>query len=161
MSIHDTQNGDLLLSHSHERPSSIDLTLELECQLENDSLSPTQQSSGRPQSFDPHVLASIVMQLRHSLSEVSRERDQLLHQLSESQTQESHLKDTVQQLSAECTRVHDELEVSKKKIRDDENAITMLRAKVEESRYALASHKVLPSVPESLSYQTGCNEIAV
>jgi predicted RNase H-like nuclease (RuvC/YqgF family) len=134
MSVHESQSGDL--SHNRHRPSSIDLSLELEHQLNDDSLPPPPQSAtgSRPQSLDPHILASIIMQLRHSLSEVTKERDQLRHRLSEAQSQESHLKATVQQLSSECSRSQDELESSRQKIRDDQNAITMLRAKVEESR---------------------------
>jgi len=131
MSVHELQHDDPLLSH--KRPYSIDLTLELEHQLENESLPPT-PAHRRQQSLDPNVLASIVMQLRHSLAEVSDERDKLLHQLSEAQSQESYLKDTVQNISEKCTRLQDELEAAKEKIKDDEDAIAMLRTKVEESR---------------------------
>jgi hypothetical protein len=125
MSLH---TADSALTSGRERPSSIDLTLELERQLENDAVAPDSTSADRPASLDTHVLASIIMQLRHSLSDVSRERDELSRRLSAAQAQESHLNATVQELGSE-------LEVARRKIADDESAISMLRAKVEESRF--------------------------
>jgi chromosome segregation ATPase len=135
MAFHERSRNDS--TPSHKRLYSIDLSLELERQLENESSPPSsalhQQSFNR-QSLDPNVLASIVVQLRQSLAEVSEERDELRHRLSELQLQESRLKDALQDQTEKSTRAQDELETAKQKIRDDEDAITMLRTKVEESR---------------------------
>jgi hypothetical protein len=136
----------------HNRPYSIDLTLELEHQLENDAFPPalTHPSNLSRQSLDPNILASLIIQLRHSLAEVTGERDELLHRLSEARNQETSLTDTLRDVSEKCTRLQDELEAAKQKAKDDEDAITMLRAKVEESRL------VLTCIPIHASHPHGC-----
>jgi septal ring factor EnvC (AmiA/AmiB activator) len=132
---HDVQRDD---DSSHKRPYSIDLTLELERQLENESLPPTPahnvRSASGHQLPDPNVMASIIVQLRQSLADVTEERDALRHRLTEIQSQDSFVKDTLRDMAEKCTRAQSELEAARQKIKDDEEAISMLRAKVEESR---------------------------
>ena len=107
MSIHHSTSGESLQQLHEEarnRPSSIDLSLELERQLEIDSLPntpdvPNTRFSERPQSLDPQVLASIVTQLRSSLTDVSKERDSLARTRSEVQEREANLKDALHTVS--------------------------------------------------------------
>jgi septal ring factor EnvC (AmiA/AmiB activator) len=121
MSLHDPHHDDQLLHP--KRPYSIDLTLELERQLENESFPPTPASN-----LDPQVLASIV-------KSVTKERDNVLQLLAEANTRETQLRDNLQHVTEKCTKIEGELDEARKKIKDDEDAITMLRTKVEESRY--------------------------
>jgi hypothetical protein len=123
MSLHDHLHDQL--SHDTKRPYSIDLTLELERQLEDESLPST--PAGK---LDPQVLASIVMS-------VTEERDKLLKLLSEADTREAQLRDSLQLRTEKCIKLEDELEEARTKMKDDEDAITMLRTKVEESRRGL------------------------
>jgi chromosome segregation ATPase len=118
-----------------KRPYSIDLALELEHQLGSDSV-PTRSHR---ESLDPHILASIVMQLRHDLAELTKERDTLQHMLSSSTSQTADLKDTIQLMAEKCEKMAHELEQARAQNNDDANAIAMLRSKVEESRYALST----------------------
>jgi len=65
MSDHGSNHGSIHEEqYNPNRPHSIDLTLELERQLDNESLPPNSPRNARPQSLDTHVLASIVTQLR-------------------------------------------------------------------------------------------------
>jgi len=145
MPIHDdsdTSMHSLHTSATHSRPHSIDLSLELERQLEIDSLpnSPAVTQSfkaGRPQSLDPQVLASIVTQLRLSLTEVSKERDDLTNLLAEMQAREQDLKDTLHTVSEKCLVLESELSSVTEKGKEDADAVIMLRGKLEDSRRAL------------------------
>ncbi|TCD68405.1 hypothetical protein EIP91_010806 [Steccherinum ochraceum] len=132
----------LRTSFESNRPHSIDLTLELERQLDNESLPPTspappRRPQSRPQSLDPHVLASIVTQLRLSLEEVTKERDELAHLFTESQASQAELKSTLEHVSEKCTKAESELAVAIDKQQEDADAVTMLRGKLEDSRRAL------------------------
>lgn len=121
---------------AQERPCSIDLTLELERQLDNESLPPpTPTDAQRPQSLDSEVLAHIVTNLRSSLAEATRHRDQLATSLSQIQAREKDLTDTLAHMMDKCSRLQDELDTANGKAKDDENTISVLRTKVEESRY--------------------------
>ncbi|KAL7280845.1 hypothetical protein ACG7TL_005789 [Trametes sanguinea] len=119
------------------RPSSIDLTLELERELDNESLPPNSPNPPRPQSLDTNVLASLVTQLRLSLAEVTKERDTLSEQLAEAHTREEGLKDALQHVTDKCIRLETDLESANNQRKEDEETISMLRTKVEESRRAL------------------------
>jgi len=122
------------------RPHSIDLTLELERQLEAESLpTSTAVAAGptRPQSLDPHVLASIVTQLRLSLVDVTKERDELASSLAEVQANQTGMKDALEHVADKCTRLEAELGAAQDKNKEDGDAITMLRGKLEDSRRAL------------------------
>ena len=142
MSQHDSDDGrpDILnTSTESTRPHSIDLTLELERQLDNESLPPSspappRRSQSRPQSLDPHVLASIVTQLRTNLEEVTKERDELAHLLAEAQTNQADLKTTLDHVSEKCLRLENELAAVVDKQKDDADAVVMLRGKLEDSR---------------------------
>ncbi|KAH7914624.1 hypothetical protein BJ138DRAFT_1079184 [Hygrophoropsis aurantiaca] len=131
--------------HEHEisaeiqpRPYSIDLTLELERQLDNESIPPSSPGAiDRPQSLDPHVLASIITQLRTSLADATRERDDLAQTLAETRSREAGLADTLNHMTEKYTKLQEEFDGAKTKIKDDEDAIAMLRTKVEESRRGL------------------------
>jgi len=119
------------------RPYSIDLSLELEHQLNSESLPNTpahDQHSFKRQSLDPHVLASIITQLRFSLAEVTKERDDLLQAFGEATEKQAFLQENLQIVTDRSTKLEEQLSVAQDKHKDDEEAITMLRAKVEESR---------------------------
>lgn len=122
------------------RPHSIDLTLELERQLEAESL-PTSPAvathPSRPQSLDPHVLASIVTQLRISLADVSKERDELASALAEVKAGQTGMKDALEHVTEKCILLEAELEAARDKNKEDGDSITMLRGKLEDSRRAL------------------------
>ena len=117
------------------RPHSFDLTLELERQLESESI-PTSPARpiGRPQSLDTHVLASLVTSLRINVAELTKERDELSATLEATRTREADLASEVRQLRD--TQAEKDLESAalRQKIRDDEESIVLLRSKVEESR---------------------------
>lgn len=120
------------------RPFSIDLTLELEHQLNNESNpnSPV-DATGRPHSLDSHVLASIVTQLRLSLADVTRERDELSQTVVELRAREAGTADTLGHMTEKCSKLQEELDNARTKIKDDEDTISILRTKVEESRRGL------------------------
>lgn len=117
-----------------QRPFSIDLSLQLERQLalEDDSMpnTPANAHDGKRESLDPHVLAHIIMQLRQSLAEMTKERDDLLQLASTSR----ELQDALQHMTDKATGLEEALSEAKMKIKDDEEAISLLRTKVEESR---------------------------
>ncbi|KIJ55442.1 hypothetical protein M422DRAFT_41402 [Sphaerobolus stellatus SS14] len=135
----------------HLHRSSIDLSLELERQLESESVpnSPRAPTHGRGSSIDnnvealnahaldPQILAHIVMQLRDSLTTMTNERDDLVNQLGESHMRIAEFKDALALMTERCTTLEEDLEASKKKQQDDEEAISLLRSKVEESRRGL------------------------
>lgn len=130
------------LSPNSRRHFSIDLSLELERQLDLESLPPTPAHNidahtpiaQKRESLDPHVLAHIVMQLQQSVTEITKERDDLLNLLSSSHSKEAQLKDALQLMTDKATGMEEELSEARKRQRDDEDAISMLRTKVEESR---------------------------
>ncbi|KAI0741485.1 hypothetical protein C8Q80DRAFT_1110982 [Daedaleopsis nitida] len=118
------------------RPTSIDLSLELERQLDAESL-PNSPNPPRPQSLDTNVLASIVTQLRLSLAEAHKERDALSERLLEAQTREEGMRETLEHVTEKCIRMENDLEIAANQRKEDEETIAMLRTKVEESRRAL------------------------
>lgn len=117
-----------------KRPYSIDLSLELEHQLETDSLPPTPAAKGRPASYDQNVVASVIQQLQTDVERLTRERDDLREELVRVDADKSGVQETLLQFSAKCEWMEEELEAAKAKMQDDEHAINMLRTKVEESR---------------------------
>jgi hypothetical protein len=119
-----------------KRPYSIDLSLELERQLDNESFPPTPAPAARPQSMDQHVLASLIRTLRTTVEDVTKDRDELHEQVTKLMSDKKGADDTVLQLSIRCTRMEEELEGAKVQMREDEHSINMLRTKVEESRWA-------------------------
>lgn len=123
-------------SDAHSRPHSIDLSLALERELEAESL-PTSPSNPRPQSLDTTVLASIVTQLRMNVEDVARERDALAKELADSKTREAEMSADMISVTERCTRLETELSAAHEKIKEDEESISMLRSKVEESRRGL------------------------
>ncbi|KAF5369222.1 hypothetical protein D9757_010029 [Collybiopsis confluens] len=137
------------LSASNKRPFSIDLSLELERQLEmdSDSLPPTPAYNATLQSapvlanmrdsLDPDVLAHIISQLRRSLADMSKERDDLVNLLSGAHSREAELEDALQHMTDKAVGMEEELMVARRKNKDDEEAISLLRSKVEESRRGL------------------------
>lgn len=137
MSSSDLYEDDIANPPHTARPHSIDLTLELEHQLDIESVpsSPTfSQARSRPQSLDPHILASIITQLRISLTEVTKERDDLSMMLAETQSNEASMKDALHHLADKCVRLETELAASMEKNKEDTDAIAMLRGKLEDSR---------------------------
>lgn len=134
---------------------SIDLSLELERQLNMESQPSTpsydvtahnvndathsaaamankeSQHYGKP---DPDVLAHIVIQMRQSLVEVTKERDELVRMLAQANTEDANTKDALQLMTEKATMAEEELDLARKKTREDEEQIVLLRAKVEESR---------------------------
>ncbi|TBU30749.1 hypothetical protein BD311DRAFT_658397 [Dichomitus squalens] len=126
----------IILNSDTTRPMSIDLSLELERQLEAESL-PNSPNPPRPQSLDTNVLANIVTQLRLSLAEITKERDTLAVKVNEAQTREGGMRETLEHVTDKCIRMENELEVVADQLRESKETIVMLRGKVEESRRAL------------------------
>ncbi|KAI0047245.1 hypothetical protein FA95DRAFT_1606256 [Auriscalpium vulgare] len=135
MSVHEDEHNDIPI-HDPRRPHSFDLTLELERQLDNESL-PNSPAHDRHHSLDSHVLASIVTTLRMGMAELTKERDELAAALEASRQKEHDLGDAVDRLSEKHDGMHDELEALRKKSKEDDDSIVMLRSKVEESRRGL------------------------
>jgi predicted nucleic acid-binding Zn-ribbon protein len=65
---------------------------------------------------------------------MTKERDDLLVLLSHANTKEAELQDAIQHITDKAMALDAALSDAKKKNRDDEEAISMLRTKVEESR---------------------------
>ncbi|THH32374.1 hypothetical protein EUX98_g1823 [Antrodiella citrinella] len=143
MSLHDIAEDEHYdVASESKRPHSIDLTLELERQLDNESLPPNSpaphlRSQSRPQSLDPHVLASIVTQLRLNVEEVTKERDELAHLYAEAQASQSEMKAALDAVSERCLALESQLAIAIEKQQEDADAVTMLRGKLEDSRRAL------------------------
>ncbi|KZV92023.1 hypothetical protein EXIGLDRAFT_769417 [Exidia glandulosa HHB12029] len=119
----------------HSR-SSIDESLELEhalAQAEGD----VPPSPSAAAFLDPQILADLIIQLRSSLANMTSERDELITELAASQTREAELHDALDQAREGRKTAQTELEKARKTHTEDEEAIGMLRAKVEESRRAL------------------------
>ncbi len=129
----DTHEPQIFLMSDSHRPSSIDLSLELERELDAESL-PNSPNPPRPQSLDTNVLASIVTQLRLSLAETTKERDTLAEKLAEAQTREEGMRETLEHVTDKCIRMENDLELAANQRKEDEETIAMLRSKVEESR---------------------------
>lgn len=129
----------------HNRPSSIDMSLELERQL-NEEHEGEQHSDleamnlgghgekERPISLDPVILSSIVAGLRGNLAEMTKERDGLVETLTLAHSREAELKEALALVTERCSVLEDEVAGLRRKSQDDDDAINMLRAKVEESR---------------------------
>lgn len=151
----DTSDFSLIkpLSASQTRPFSIDLSLELERQLDMESLPPTPAHnvtvhsapviSQIRDSLDPDVLAHIVQTLRRSLAEMTRERDDLVNLLSSAHSREAELEDALQHMTDKAANMEEDLTEARRKAKDDEEAISLLRTKVEESRFVLYLDKTI------------------
>jgi len=127
---------------------SIDLSLELERQLELEGSSPpttpsaSESSHGRscihaqPNSdtLDPQILVHIITGLRKTVEDITKERDDLIKLFESSTTREATLQDTLALMTEKATDYEEELSAAKKKMKEDEEAISLLRNKVEESR---------------------------
>ncbi|KAJ7695119.1 hypothetical protein B0H17DRAFT_1008799 [Mycena rosella] len=145
----DTSPSAIAPAKADNRHFSIDLSLELERQLDMEDLPPTphdpptsQPHQQRPSimqmpDIDPHVLAHIIGELRHQLTDMTRERDDLLAMLSTAHTKEAELEDALQHITEKAMGLDEALSDSRKKNADDAEAISMLRTKVEESRRGL------------------------
>ncbi|GJJ11200.1 hypothetical protein Clacol_005432 [Clathrus columnatus] len=118
--------------------ASIDLSMELERQLESEV-----DAGGPPltknqiSSLDPNVLVHLVTQLRESVNHLNQEKEDLVKQLAESHLRIAEFKDTISLLTERCAGLEHDLEAARTKNKDDEEAISMLRSKVEESRQGL------------------------
>ena len=131
---------------------SIDLSLELERQLNMESplvssnypdedivhaAKAAAADSSEEQDYikpDPDVLAHIVTHMRKSLVDVTKERDELVRMLANANSQDANTKDALQLMTEKATSAGEELDIARKKLREDEEQIVLLRAKVEESR---------------------------
>ncbi|KAF5383579.1 hypothetical protein D9615_003700 [Tricholomella constricta] len=133
-----------------KRHFSIDLSLELERQLDMEYFPPTPAhhtdthpptngaaNASTRDSMDPHILAHIVKQLQQSLADVTKDRDELREAVALSHSHEAELQDALQHMIDKATTMEIELSDARKKIKDDEDAIALLRTKVEESRRGL------------------------
>ncbi|KIP05475.1 hypothetical protein PHLGIDRAFT_19689 [Phlebiopsis gigantea 11061_1 CR5-6] len=139
MSLHD-DHDDAQYIHDYPQRTSIDLTLELERQLDSESL-PTSPADPRfhidPLALDSSVLASLVTQLRLSVVEVEKERDELKAKLNEAQRKGSGLEDALESASDKCALLEEQLAAAITKSQEEQDAVIMLRGKLEDSRRAL------------------------
>lgn len=127
MSAHEQDND------AGVRPYSFDLTLER--QLDNESNPNSPSDAIGSHSLDPHVLASIITQLRTSLADVTRERDELSQTVAEQRAREAGAAETMGHMIEKCSKMQEELDNARAHIKDDEDTISILRTKVEESRF--------------------------
>ncbi|EJT96575.1 hypothetical protein DACRYDRAFT_102839 [Dacryopinax primogenitus] len=127
-----------------DRRFSIEHALELERQLDAEDEDQGEVPNTKPvvpTVLDPDVLASIVIQQRTALAELTDERDELERALGKAHVVQSELHSQLSQvmemLELERQRVSTitlELGAAREKATDDAESITMLRSKVEESR---------------------------
>ena len=125
-----------------QRHFSIDLSLELERQLDMETFPPTPTHPNPPgaadisnrESLDPHILAHIIKQLQQSLADVTKDRDELRQLIASAHSNQAELQDALQHMIDKATTMEMELTDARQKIKDDEEAIALLRSKVEESR---------------------------
>jgi len=87
--------------------------------------------------LDPEILAHIVTQLRVSLSEMTKERDELVKMLTHVNAEEANVKDALQLMTEKAMQAEEDLGEARKRMKDDEEQIALLRAKVDESRCVL------------------------
>ncbi|KAK7031355.1 hypothetical protein R3P38DRAFT_2923057 [Favolaschia claudopus] len=129
---------------------SIDLSLELEHQLDMESPLPTpanpaQSHQQRPSmdmpfklpDIDPHVLAHIISGLRHQLADMTKERDDLVVLIDTAHKKEAELQDALQHITDKAMDLDEALSEARRQNKDDTEAISLLRTKVEESRRGL------------------------
>ncbi|KAF9054565.1 hypothetical protein BJ165DRAFT_1337344 [Panaeolus papilionaceus] len=126
---------------------SIDFSLELERELamESPPVTPAHDALANDTSAknitnlspDPVILAHIITQLRQSLDEMTKEKNELVQLLVTANAQEAAAKDALQLMTDKATDAQEELAEAKRKMKEDEDQIVMLRGKVEESRRGL------------------------
>ncbi|KAF7370825.1 hypothetical protein MSAN_00716100 [Mycena sanguinolenta] len=109
---------------------SIDLSLELEHQLEMESPvstpAPTQQHHPRSS-----------MDMPFKLPDIDPHRDDLVVLVNTAHTKEAELQDALQHITDKAMALDEALSEARRQTRDDAEAISMLRTKVEESRRGL------------------------
>lgn len=138
-----TVDPELNFTTMHQQHYSIDFSIELERQLDMESLPSTPNNFVQDadtqalsqDSLDPQLHAQVVAQLRDSLTQVTKERDQLKHLLFVAQSQEAGMREAVTEAKEKVRVLGEELSEAQAKNKDDEDSIMMLRSKVEESRY--------------------------
>ncbi|KZT54949.1 hypothetical protein CALCODRAFT_499261 [Calocera cornea HHB12733] len=137
-------DGQTASTDVEDRRFSIDQALELEHQLNEEHDNPDDRPISAdiaPSALDPDVLAAIVIQQRHSLAELTHERDELAGALakahivqSELQSQLSEVEEALEVERQKVSAISEELGVAKERATSDAESIAMLRSKVEESR---------------------------
>ncbi|KZT43169.1 hypothetical protein SISSUDRAFT_744431 [Sistotremastrum suecicum HHB10207 ss-3] len=132
MSINTTDS----MYSSHHPKSSIDLSLELERDLDAAD-HPNEHELPTSPALDPDVLSSLVIQLRTNLAEITQSRDDLVTALAHAHQQEAELRDTLSLAAEKNAELQTEVETLRAKAKDDEESIHLLRQKVEESRRGL------------------------
>lgn len=137
------------LQRAQEARFSIDYSLELERQLGMESppqtpaatatstFSPRTNSRANELAPDPDVLAHIITQLRQSVADITKERDELVKMLAVANTDQANTVDALEAMTDKATAVEEELTALRRKSKEDEDQIVLLRAKVEESRYVV------------------------
>jgi len=104
--------------------------------------------------LDPEILAHIVTQLRVSLSEMTKERDELAKMLARLNAEEANVKDALQLMTEKAMEAEEELGEARKRMKEDEEQIALLRAKVDESRCVFSSiYFVLQVKTQQSSYE--------
>jgi len=116
----------------HVQKSSIDLSLELEREL--DAL---ENSTSEAVSLDPEVLSSLVSQLRSSVAELSQTRDDLVDSLGKARTENVELRHSLDQAEVREKKVQEKMNKLDEQTQADRDTINLLRQKVEESRRGL------------------------
>ncbi|KAH9479630.1 hypothetical protein JR316_0008225 [Psilocybe cubensis] len=142
---------------------SIDLSLELERELENMESPPVtpvnhsarkgragsdashvrredsvkQEGHADDPAPDPEILAHIITQLRRSLAEMTKERDDLLKMMEDATRREAEAQDALQIMTEKATAAEEQMMEMRRKMKEDEDQISLLRTKVEESRRGL------------------------
>jgi hypothetical protein len=138
------------ITTQHGKKSSIDLSLELEREL--DAL---ENSASDPLPLDPQVLSSLVSQLRRSVAELTQTRDDLVASLSNARAESAELRHTVDQAGERENELQGKVNRLEEQTQADRETINILRQKVEESRRGLmrlqTEHRRSSSVVQPLT----------
>jgi len=134
----------------HAQKSSIDLSLELEREL--DALEST---ASDPLPLDPEVLSSLVSQLRRSVAELSLTRDDLVRSLGDARSRNAELRHSLDQAEEREKELQRKVDKLEEQTTADRDTINLLRQKVEESRRGLmrlqTEHRRSSSVVQPLT----------
>ena len=96
---------------------------------------PSSDSAAGDAAVDPQVLTHLVGELKKSLEAMTKERDDLVQLLTTANEERASDKDALSLMEEKALKAEEELVAARKQIKDDEEQIGLLRAKVEESRY--------------------------
>lgn len=146
----ENEEGTLEFRKSHGQKTSIDLSLELEREL--DAL---ENATSDPSSLNTQALSSYLAQLRESVAELTQTRDDLITSLAQSKKESAERQHNLEIVEQREQLLQQKVNELDEQTRADKDTINLLRQKVEESRRGLmrlqTEHKRSSSVVQPLS----------